>query len=249
MRTVVITGGGSGIGLAIARRQAAAGDHVVLLERAAEAGELAVAEITSAGGSATCLGCDVSNADEVAAAFESLGAIDALVNNAGIAHVGDVESTTPDDLDRLYGVNVRGVYLCLHHAVPKMKAAGGGVILNMASIASKIGIEQRFAYSMTKGAVYAMTLSVARDYIGAGIRCNCLCPARVHTPFVEGFIEKNYPTEEREAVFRRLSEYQPLGRMGRPEEIAELAHFLLSDAASFITGSAYDIDGGVTLLR
>lgn len=249
MRTVVITGGGSGIGLAIARRQAATGDHVVLLERSAEAGELAVAEITSAGGSATCLGCDVSNADEVTAAFESLGEIDALVNNAGIAHVGDVESTTPEDLDRLYSVNVRGVYLCLHHAVPKMKAAGGGVILNMASIASKVGIEQRFAYSMTKGAVYAMTLSVARDYVGAGIRCNCLCPARVHTPFVAGFIEKNYAEGDREAVFRRLSEYQPLGRMGRPEEIAELGHFLLSDAASFITGSAYDIDGGVTLLR
>lgn len=249
MRTVVITGGGSGIGLAIARRQAAAGDHVVVLERSAAAGDLAVAEITSAGGSATCLGCDVSSADEVAAAFESLGSIDALVNNAGIAHVGNVESTTPEDLDRLYSVNVRGVYLCLHHAVLKMKAAGGGVILNMASIASKIGIEQRFAYSMTKGAVYAMTLSVARDYTGAGIRCNCLCPARVHTPFVDGFIEKNYPADEREAVFRRLSEYQPLGRMGRPEEIAELAHFLLSDAASFITGSAYDIDGGVTLLR
>lgn len=171
------------------------------------------------------------------------------MNNAGIAHIGSVEQTLPDDLDRLYRVNVKGVYHCLHFAIPKMVAQGGGAVLNMASIAAKVGIQDRFAYSMTKGAVLTMTLSVARDYVDKGIRCNCLCPARIHTPFVDGFLEKNYPTEERQAVFDKLSAYQPVGRMGQPEEVAAVAGFLLSDEAAFITGATYDVDGGVIGLR
>ena len=249
MRTTVITGAGSGIGKAIALRQAALGDRVVILEFDTDAGASVVNEITAAGGEAECIPCDVSNTASVEVAFQQIDSVDALVNNAGIAHVGNVEQTSPADLDRLYQVNVKGVYHCLHFAIPKMVAQGQGVILNLASIASKVGIQDRFAYSMTKGAVLTMTLSVARDYVEKGIRCNCLCPARVHTPFVDGFLTKNYETEQRGVMFEKLSNYQPIGRMGQPDEIAALASFLLSNEAAFITGAAYDIDGGVIGLR
>ena len=174
----------------------------------------------------------------------------ALVTGAGsgIAHIGNVLNTSPEDLDKLYQVNVRGVYHCLHFGVAKMLASGGGSIVNIASVASKVGIADRFAYSMTKGAVLTMTLSVARDFIDQGIRCNCICPARVHTPFVDGFLEKNYPGQEAE-MFAKLAASQPIGRMGTPDEVAALAAFLCSSDASFITGSAYDLDGGFTRLR
>lgn len=249
MRTVVISGAGSGIGRAIAVRQGAAGDRVVVLERDLAAGEETVAAVRAAEGVADAIQCDVGDAESVAAAFAQLERVDALVNNAGIAHVGNVEKTSPEDFDRLYRVNVRGVYHCLHAAIPRMRFQGSGVVLNLASIAAKLGIRDRFAYSMTKGAVLSMTLSVARDYVAENIRCNCICPARVHTPFVDGYIAKNYPEAERRQVFETLSAYQPIGRMGRPEEIAALAHFLLSEEAAFITGVSYDIDGGVTQLR
>lgn len=248
MNQSVITGAGSGIGKAIAKRLAARGDHVTVLDYNPEAGEAAVAEIFSAGGSAEVIACDVSDQASIESAFSKIPRIDTLVNNAGIAHIGNVENTTPEDFDRVYGVNVRGVYLCLKNAVQKMKARGG-CIINMASIASKIGIQDRFAYSMSKGAVLTMTLSVARDYVDHGIRCNCICPARVHTPFVDGYLEKNYPADDRSAMFDNLSAYQPVGRMGKPEEIASLVHYLSSSDATFITGSSYDIDGGVTALR
>lgn len=249
MRTTVVTGGGSGIGRAIALRQAVAGDHVVIFERDEAAGGAVVEEIGRAGGNASVVACDVADTASVRAAFDRLDRVDALVNNAGVAHVGNVEKTTPEDLDRLYQVNVKGVYHCLHFAVPKMVAQGGGAVVNLASIASKIGLADRFAYSMSKGAVLTMTLSVARDYVDKHIRCNCVCPARVHTPFVDGYLEKNYPPEERGAMFDKLSKYQPVGRMGKPEEVASLAHFLLSDEAAFITGAAYDLDGGVIGIR
>jgi NAD(P)-dependent dehydrogenase (short-subunit alcohol dehydrogenase family) len=189
----------------------------------------------------------VSDGASVDAAFAyvaEIGSIDILVNNAGIAHIGTVTSTTEADLQRIYDVNVKGVYLCSKAAVPRMVEAGGGVILNLASIASLIGLLDRFAYSMSKGAVLTMTRSIAVDYIKQGIRCNCVCPARVHTPFVDGYLRDTYPGREQE-MFRQLSEYQPIGRMAEPEEVAALALYLCSDEASFITGQAFPIDGGV----
>ena len=182
---------------------------------------------------------------------ETIGALDTLdilVNNAGVAHIGTVETTTSEDFDRILSVNVKGVFHCMKAAMPKLMQNGGGAILNLASVASKVGIVDRFAYSASKGAVLTMTLSVARDYVDKGIRCNCLCPGRVHTPFVDGYLDKHYP-DSREEMFQKLSAYQPIGRMAEPDEIANLACFLCSDEAAFITGSAYDIDGGVTLLR
>ncbi len=244
----LVTGGGSGIGRAISLRLAAEGAQVIILELRAESGEQVAAEIRAAGGSARVIAADVGDTGSMRSAFAPIERLDILVNNAGIAHVGDVLGTTPEDLDRIYRVNVRGVYHGLHFGVAKMLEGKGGAIVNLASIVSKLAVEDRFAYGMSKGAVLTMTLSVARDFIDRGIRCNCVCPARVHTPFVDGFIAKNYPGREQE-MFEKLSAAQPIGRMGRPEEIAALVAFLCSDEAGFITGSAYDIDGGVTLLR
>jgi len=206
------------------------------------------AGIRQAGGSADAAACDVAVAAQVAETFDRIvgkaGRLDILVNNAGVAHVGTIEQTPEDDFDRLFRVNVKGVYLCTQAAVPVMVRQGGGVILNMASIVSLVGVPERFAYSMSKGAVHTMTKSVAIDYVKQKVRCNCICPARIHTPFVDGFVSKNYPGREQE-VLRQLSEYQPLGRMGTPEEVACLALYLCSDEAAFVTGQAYPIDGGV----
>ena len=247
-RHALVTGAGSGIGRAVALRLAASGAHVHILELREDAGDETAASIRAAGGTASVITADVSDTESVRRAFTALERLDILVNNAGIAHVGNVLDTTPADLDRLYQVNVRGVYHCLHFGVAKMLETGGGSIVNLASIASKVGIPDRFAYSMTKGAVLTMTLSVARDFVDKGIRCNCICPARVHTPFVDGFLAANYPGREEE-MFAKLSASQPIGRMGTPDEVAALTAYLCSDDASFITGSAYDLDGGFTLLR
>ncbi len=243
----VVTGAGSGIGQAIAKTFAAQGARISVLERDEAAGAATVAAIRGAGGGAEAVACDVSDAASVAAAFDraaAAGRIDILVNNAGVSHIGTVISTSEADLDRIYAVNVKGVYLCSQAAIPRMVEAGGGVILNLASIASLIGLVDRFAYSMSKGAVLTMTRSIAVDYIKQGIRCNCVCPARVHTPFVDGYLHDSYPGREQE-MYQKLSEYQPVGRMAEPEEVAALALYLCSDEASFITGQAYPIDGGV----
>ena len=247
-KKAVVTGAGSGIGQAIALRLAAEGCEVAILDLCAEAGASTLEAITTEGGHARIIPCNVVDADSVAEAFREVGQVDFLINNAGIAHVGTVLTTTPSDFDNVFAVNVRGVYHCLHFGVQRMVAQGGGVIVNMASIASKVGIPDRFAYSMSKGAVLTMTLSVARDFVNEGIRCNCICPARVHTPFVDGFLAKNYP-DRRDEMFAKLSAAQPIGRMGQPVEVANLVAFLCSDEAAFITGSAYDLDGGFTLLR
>jgi NAD(P)-dependent dehydrogenase (short-subunit alcohol dehydrogenase family) len=244
----VVTGAGSGIGRATALQLASGGYDVRIFELSAEAAQETLGMIQKANGSGAIQIVDVSNTDSVHAAFAGLPRLDALVNNAGIAHIGYVLNTSPEDLDRLYKINVRGAYHCLHFGIPIMLKNGGGSIVNLASIASKVGIPDRFAYSMSKGAVFSMTLSVARDFVDKGIRCNCVCPARVHTPFVDGFIAKNYPGQEAE-MFAKLSAGQPIGRMGEPDEIATLIAFLCSAKAAFITGSAYDIDGGFTLLR
>jgi NAD(P)-dependent dehydrogenase (short-subunit alcohol dehydrogenase family) len=207
--------------------------------------------IAAAGGEARALRVDVADRESVSAAFRALdahfGRLDVLVNNAGIAHVGTVETTAEADFDRVYRVNVKGPYLCAQAALPLILRGGGGVILNMASIAALVGIPERFAYSMTKGAVLSMTRSIATDYMKRGVRCNCICPARVHTPFVDGYLRSAYPGREQE-VFQQLSAYQPLGRMGTPEEVAQMALYLCSDEASFITGQAFPIDGGVLVL-
>jgi NAD(P)-dependent dehydrogenase (short-subunit alcohol dehydrogenase family) len=247
-RHALVTGAGSGIGRAIAVRLAAEGAHVTALDLHAGAAEETIGLVRAAGGLGRAVAADVSQTESMAAAFAPLERLDVLVNNAGVAHVGNVVSTTPADLDRIYQVNVRGVYHGLHFGVPKLLAAGGGAIVNLASIASKVALADRFAYGMSKGAVLTMTLSVARDFVNQGIRCNCVCPARVHTPFVDGYLARNYPGREKE-MFAQLSAAQPIGRMGTPPEIAGLVAFLCSDEAAFITGSAYDIDGGATLLR
>lgn len=240
-KTVVVTGGASGIGEAVARRLAAEGAAVVVADFNLDAAKKVAAEI---GGSAVQV--DVSSPASVKAAFDGVARIDALVNSAGVAHIGTLETTAPEDFDRVYNVNVKGVYLTMQAALPNL-VASKGAILNLASVASKIGIPDRFAYSMSKGAVLTMTLSAARDYVGK-VRVNCVCPGRVHTPFVDGFLAKNYP-DNRDEMFAKLSASQPIGRMGRPDEIAALIAYLCSDEAAFVTGSAYDIDGGFTLLR
>jgi NAD(P)-dependent dehydrogenase (short-subunit alcohol dehydrogenase family) len=244
-KAAVVTGAGSGIGAAIARLFARQGAGVAVVDRDATAAAAIAAAIAADGGSATAHPCDISDERAVTALFDRVDRVDILVNNAGVAHVGTIEQTTTDDFDRLFRVNVLGVYLCARAAVPLMLRQGGGVILNMASIAALMGLPDRFAYSMTKGAVVTMTRSIAADYVKRGIRCNCICPARVHTPFVDGFIAKNYPGREAE-MMKTLSEAQPIGRMGRPEEIAQLALYLCSDEAAFVTGQAYPIDGGAT---
>lgn len=247
-QVALVTGAGSGIGRAIALRLAAEGADIHALDVNQEAAAQAADQIRAEGGKAHPVSCDVGDTESVRRAFAVVPVLNVLVNSAGVAHVGTVEQTTPDDLDRLYRVNVKGIYHCLHFGIPLLKELQGGAILNLASIASKVGIADRFTYSMTKGAVLAMTLSVARDYVAQGIRCNCLCPARIHTPFVDGYLEKNYPNDK-ERMFEQLAAFQPIGRMGTPEEVAALAAFLCSPEAAFITGVAYDIDGGVISLR
>jgi NAD(P)-dependent dehydrogenase (short-subunit alcohol dehydrogenase family) len=217
-----------------------------------EAGAAATCEqIIAASGTASAQVCDVTNQASVISRFEKLfreERVHILINNAGISHIGTVESTTPEDFDKVIQVNVKGFYNCMRAVVRHMKDNGGGVILNMASIAGSAGLADRFAYSMSKGAVIAMTYSVARDYLAHNIRCNCISPARVHTPFVDDYLHKNYPGQENE-MFEKLAQAQPIGRMAEPDEVASLALFLCSDEASFITGVDYPLDGGFCNLR
>ena len=247
-KIAIVTGGGSGIGRAISILFAQKEIEVIILDMDEKGGNETKAEIEKNGGSAQFHKLDVSNQTLTHEHINTISFIDILVNNAGIAHVGNLENCSETDFDKIYQVNVKGIYNCLSAIIPKMKTQKSGVILNMASVASSIGIPDRFAYSMSKGAVVGMTLSVARDYVEYGIRCNCISPGRVHTPFVDNFIAKNYPNQEKE-MFEKLSKSQPIGRMGTPEEIAKLAYFLCSDDASFITGVDYAIDGGFVNLK
>jgi len=247
-KSAVITGAGSGIGKAMAELFAKQGALVHIIEFNLEAAEKVVAEINSTGRTAKAHCCDVSDQIAMTKVFDSIGALDILVNNAGIAHVGNAENTNTEDFEKIFRVNVQGAYNAIHCAIPLMKKNKKGVILNMASIAAIVGLPDRFAYSMSKGAIYAMTLSVARDYLSENIRCNSISPARVHTPFVDGFIAKNYAGMEDE-MFEKLSKSQPIGRMGNVEEIAALALYLCSDEAGFITGNDYPIDGGFIKLN
>lgn len=247
-KQAVITGGGSGIGKAIAEIFAQQGAVVHILELNETNALQTVAGIAADGGKAIGYGCDVSDQQQVKSVFAKIGSFDILVNSAGIAHIGKADTTSEEDFTKVFNVNVKGMYNSLHEAIPLLKHRGGGVILNIASIAALVGIADRFAYSMSKGAVIAMTLSVARDYMQDHIRCNSISPARVHTPFVDGFIAKNYPGKEAE-MFEKLSLSQPIGRMASTEEVAALALYLCSEEASFITGNDYPIDGGFVKLN
>lgn len=247
-KKAVITGGGSGIGRAIASLLARQGATVHILDISEAAALDAVQDIRSNGGTVAAHACDVTRHDDVLATFSRIGPLDILINNAGIAHVGKADTTSEADFDRVMSVNVKGVYHCLHAAIPQLRQNGGGVIINMASVASWVGIAERFAYSTAKGAVMAMTLSVAKDYLQDKIRCNSISPGRVHTPFVDGFLARSYPGKEAE-MFEKLSKTQPIGRMAKPDEVAALALYLCSDEAAFITGSDYPIDGGFITLN
>ena len=250
-KTALITGGGSGIGEAIAQTFANQDAKVFIIDQNLDAANKTVEKINKKGLSAKAYKCDVSNNKNVSNVINEISktsTIDILINNAGIAHVGNIEACEEKDLDHLYEVNIKGVYNCTRAIIPFMVKNKNGCIINLTSIASSVGIKDRFAYSMSKGAVLTMTYSIASDYINDNIRCNCISPARVHTPFVDGFIRKNYPGQEKQ-MFENLSKTQPIGRMGTPQEIADLALYLSSDEASFITGSNFPIDGGFVKLK
>jgi NAD(P)-dependent dehydrogenase (short-subunit alcohol dehydrogenase family) len=252
-KTALVTGAGSGIGEQIAHIFAHQGARVFIGEINREAGERVAHEIIQSGGQADFVPLDVSDPASVDAAFAQIdansGPPDVLVNNAGIGFVGDILQTTLADFERLHSVNTRGVFLCSQAAVRRMKETGrGGSIVNVASIASKVALSERFAYSATKGAVLMMTRALACDYVRDNIRCNCVCPARVHTGLVDAYLAKNYAGREAEK-FAELSAAQPMGRMARPDEIAHLVLYLASDEAAFVTGAAYDIDGGTLAMR
>jgi NAD(P)-dependent dehydrogenase (short-subunit alcohol dehydrogenase family) len=247
-KTAIITGGGSGIGKAIAEMFAKQGATIHVIDQNEDAAKQTQETIEADGGKAFAQSCDVSSQQQVRALFGGMGTVNILVNCAGIAHVGKAETTSEADFEKVFNVNVKGTYNCLHEVIPIFKSNGGGVILNIASIAAWVGLSDRFAYSMSKGAVFAMTLSVAKDYLADNIRCNSISPARIHTPFVDGFIAKNYPGQEAE-MFEKLSKSQPIGRMGTVQEVAALALYLCSDEAGFVTGSDYPIDGGFIKLN
>ncbi len=250
-KTALVTGGGSGIGYCVSTRLASEGACVIIVDVDEVGANSTLEKIISNGGTGAVLVCDISNHSQVIRVTQDIldeRDIDILINNAGIAHVGNIENTTEADFDRIYSVNVKGIFNVLSVIIPLMKERRKGVIVNMASVASSVGIADRFAYSMSKGAVMSMTYSIAKDYIDYGIRCNCVSPSRVHTPFVDNFIAKNYPDNAGE-MFDKLSKSQPIGRMGNPEEIASAVAYLCSEEAAFITGINFPVDGGFITLN
>ncbi|HEX5789447.1 MAG TPA: SDR family oxidoreductase [Woeseiaceae bacterium] len=250
-KTALVTGGGSGIGKAICLRLGGEGARVLVLDRDSAAADSVVADIAGAGGRAAAYTCDVGDHDGVKTVVGGMlgeGVIDILVNCAGVALIGNVENTSEADFDRLYRVNVKGAFNLLAAVIPAMKARSYGVVVNIASVAATAAVADRFAYSTTKGAILAMTYSIAKDYVAHGIRCNAVSPARVHTPFVDAYLDRYYP-DNRDEVYEQLAKSQPIGRMGTPEEVAGMVAYLCSDEASFVTGTNFPIDGGFITLN
>lgn len=244
-RTALVTGAASGIGEAIAHTLSGAGATVFVADRDRDNGQRVTAAIRSGRGRAEFLELDVTREAECARAADTLaaghGALDVLVNNAGIGHVGTAVTTAGDDLDRLYSVNVRGVFNVTKAFIGQMLARKAGVIINMASIGGVLGIRDRLAYCTTKSAVVGLTKAMAMDHATDGLRINCVCPGRVETPFVRARLGE-YPDPD--AAYREMSGSQAIGRMGRPDEIAAAVLYLASDEAAFVTGTAFLIDGG-----
>lgn len=244
-KIALVTGAGSGIGAAIAEAFAMAGAHVVIADRDGTSGERVAAGIRAAGGKAEFQALDVADEAQcqavAAGVLEAHGRLDILVNNAGIGHVGTMLSTTGGDLDRLYAVNVRGVFNVMKVFLPDMVARRKGSIINLASIGGVVGIRDRLAYCMSKFAVVGLTKAAALDHATDGVRVNCICPGRVETPFVQARL-KEYPDPAK--AYREMSATQPVGRMARPEEIAAAALYLAADESVMVTGSALMIDGG-----
>jgi NAD(P)-dependent dehydrogenase (short-subunit alcohol dehydrogenase family) len=244
-RIALVTGGASGIGEATVKELTLAGAQVWIGDINLPAAEGLAASL----GKAKALHLDVTNPDSIAAAFAQIGQLDILVNNAGIGHVGSIETTEPDDFDRLMNVNVRSVYLVTRAFLPLLLAAqerheAVGSIVNVASVSGLVGIRQRFAYCATKGAVIAMTRQLAVEYPKT-LRVNAVCPGTVQTPFVEGYLEK-FHKDNKEEMRAQLRARQPVGRLGRSDEVASAIRYLASDEAAFVSGSLLTIDGGWT---
>ena len=240
-KTALVTGAGSGIGAAIASTLAAAGARVVATDRDETTAKATADRINAGGGHAEAMTLDVTDEEACRRAAATAGRLDILVNNAGVGHVGTMSTTTGADLDRMYSVNVRGVFNVTKAVLPGMLERRSGSIVNLASVAGTVGIPDRLAYCTTKFAVVGITKAMALDHAADGIRVNCICPGRVETPFVAARL-REYPDPEQ--AYKQMSSTQALGRMGRPEEIAHAALYLASDEAAFVTGSALMIDGG-----
>ena len=242
-RRALVTGGASGIGEATVRALSQAGSSVIIADLQLDGAQKLAGEI---GTNAAAVEMDVSDPASVQQVFADLDALDIVVNNAGIAHVGNIEETELDDFQRVFRVNVDGVFLVTKHALPLLLSSAHGCVVNLGSVAGLVGVSRRFAYCATKGAVVALTRQLAGDYAGK-LRVNCICPGTVHTPFVEGYLEK-YHSHEKDKVRAQVHARQPIGRMGKPEEIAHMVLYLCSDEAEFVTGSVISIDGGWTAL-
>jgi NAD(P)-dependent dehydrogenase (short-subunit alcohol dehydrogenase family) len=240
-KVALVTGAGSGIGAAIAETFARAHARVIVTDRDEKAGRETLARIRAAQGEAEFLRLDVTSEADCQHAAELVTRLDILVNNAGIGHVGTMLTTAGADMDRLYAVNVRGVFNVSKAFLPGMIARRSGAIINLASIGGVVGIRDRLAYCATKFAVVGITKSMALDHALEGVRVNCICPGRVETPFVQARL-KEYPDPAK--AYREMAATQALGRMGKPEEIAAAALYLASDEAAFVTGTTFMIDGG-----